>query len=284
MISGRKNEFLITMPSMSWLVIFFVVPTFLVLAMAFRSADPFGGIGTEWTLDSLKSLRNPDYPIIIWRTIWLSVVSTLICIIASIPAAYYISGLQKKYQDFILLLVIVPFWINFLIRIFAWKVFLHPEGLFKQVLVFLHLASPDSLLLYRPEAVLVVIVYSYLPFALLPIYASAEKFDFNLMEAAYDLGASRFQAFLRVYLPGIKTGLFTAIIVVFIPALGSYVIPDIVGGASSEMLGNKIVQRTFVDRNLPHASALSALLALCVIVPAAVALTRKFVKEKQIQR
>jgi spermidine/putrescine transport system permease protein len=276
----RKNEFLLTLPSMGWLMIFFVIPTLLVIAMAFRNSDPYGGIGDQWTLDTIRDLRNPNYPSIIWRTLWLSVVSTIICIVTAIPAGYYISRISKKFQDIILLLIIVPFWINFLIRIFAWKVFLHPEGLFKQILVTLHITSPDTLLLYRPEAVLVVIVYSYLPFALLPIYAAAEKFDFHLMEAAYDLGANRFQAFLRVYIPGIKMGLLTAIIVVFIPALGSYVIPDIVGGPSSEMIGNKIAQRTFIDRNLPHASALSALLTFAVILPAAIALTRKFFKEK----
>ena len=265
---------------MGWLVIFFVIPTFLVIAMAFRNSDPYGGIGDQWTFNTIRDLRNPNYPSIIWRTLWLSVVSTLICIVTAIPASYYISRISKKFQDIILLLIIVPFWINFLIRIFAWKVFLHPEGLFKQVLVALHIASPDTLLLYNPEAVLVVIIYSYLPFALLPIYAAAEKFDFHLMEAAYDLGANRFQAFMRVYLPGIKMGLLTAIIVVFIPALGSYVIPDIVGGPTSEMIGNKIAQRTFIDRNLPHASALSALLTFAVILPAAIALTRKFFKEK----
>lgn len=261
-------------------MIFFVIPTLLVIAMAFRNSDPYGGIGDQWTFDTIRDLRNPNYPSIIWRTLWLSVVSTIICIVTAIPAGYYISRISKKFQDIILLLIIVPFWINFLIRIFAWKVFLHPEGLFKQILVTLHITSPDTLLLYRPEAVLVVIVYSYLPFALLPIYAAAEKFDFHLMEAAYDLGANRFQAFLRVYIPGIKMGLLTAIIVVFIPALGSYVIPDIVGGPSSEMIGNKIAQRTFIDRNLPHASALSALLTLAVILPAAIALTRKFFKDK----
>jgi len=229
----RKNEFLLTLPSMGWLMIFFVIPTLLVIAMAFRNSDPYGGIGDQWTFNTIRDLRNPNYPSIIWRTLWLSVVSTIICIVTAIPASYYISRISKKFQDIILLLIIVPFWINFLIRIFAWKVFLHPEGLFKQILVFLHITSPDTLLLYRPEAVLVVIVYSYLPFALLPIYAAAEKFDFHLMEAAYDLGANRFQAFLRVYIPGIKMGLLTAIIVVFIPALGSYVIPDIVGGPSS---------------------------------------------------
>ncbi|PKL16694.1 MAG: spermidine/putrescine ABC transporter permease [Spirochaetae bacterium HGW-Spirochaetae-5] len=276
----RKNEFLLTLPSMGWLMIFFVIPTLLVIAMAFRNSDPYGGIGDQWTFNTIRDLRNPNYPSIIWRTLWLSVVSTIICIVTAIPASYFISRISKKFQDIILLLIIVPFWINFLIRIFAWKVFLHPEGLFKQILVTLHIAGPDTLLLYRPEAVLVVIVYSYLPFALLPIYAAAEKFDFHLMEAAYDLGANRFQAFLRVYIPGIKMGLLTAIIVVFIPALGSYVIPDIVGGPSSEMIGNKIAQRTFIDRNLPHASALSALLTFAVILPAAIALTRKFFKEK----
>jgi len=276
----KKNELFLTLPSMGWLMIFFVIPTLLVIAMAFRNSDPYGGIGDQWTFDTIRDLRNPNYPSIIWRTLWLSVVSTIICIVTAIPVSYYISRISKKFQDIILLLIIVPFWINFLIRIFAWKVFLHPEGLFKQILVTLHITSPDTLLLYRPEAVLVVIVYSYLPFALLPIYAAAEKFDFHLMEAAYDLGANRFQAFLRVYIPGIKMGLLTAIIVVFIPALGSYVIPDIVGGPSSEMIGNKIAQRTFIDRNLPHASALSALLTFAVLLPAAIALTRKFFKEK----
>jgi len=276
----RKNEFLLTLPSMGWLILFFVIPTVLVIAMAFRNSDPYGGIGDKWTFDTIRDIRNPNYPSIIWRTLWLSVLSTVICIITAIPASYYISRISKKFQDIILLLIIVPFWINFLIRIFAWKVFLHPEGLFKQILVTLHISNPDALLLYRPEAVLVVIVYSYLPFALLPIYAAAEKFDFHLMEAAYDLGANRLQAFVRVYLPGIRMGLITAIIVVFIPALGSYVIPDIVGGPSSEMIGNKIAQRTFIDRNLPHASALSALLTFAVLLPAAIALTRKFFKEK----
>ncbi len=277
---SKKNELFLTLPSAGWLVILFIIPTVLVIAMAFRNADPYGGIGDQWTLNTFRDLRNPNYPAIIWRTFWLSVVSTAICIVTAIPASYYISRLRKKYQDIILLLVIVPFWINFLIRIFAWKVFLHPEGMFKHILVNLHIASQDTLLLYNTWAVLVVIIYSYLPFALLPIYAAAEKFDFHLLEAAYDLGATRRQAFLRVFIPGIRQGLLTAIIVVFIPALGSYVIPDIVGGPSAEMIGNKIAQRTFVDRNLPHASALSALLILAVMLPAAIGLTRRFFKEK----
>jgi spermidine/putrescine transport system permease protein len=169
----------------------------------------------------------------------------------------------------LMLLVIVPFWTSFLIRIFAWKVLLHPEGALKGALVGLGLVSEQAPLLYTPGAVLLVMVYTFLPFAILPIYAAAEKFDFQLLEAARDLGAGRLRAFASVLLPGIRRGLVTAFLVVFIPALGSYVIPDLVGGPGGEMLGNKIAQRVFVDRNLPQASALSALLILAVFVPMA---------------
>jgi spermidine/putrescine transport system permease protein len=115
--------------------------------------------------------------------------------------------------------------------------------------------------------VLLVMVYTELPFAILPIYAAAEKFDFRLIEAAKDLGATSFRAFRSIFLPGIRVGLLTAFLMVFIPSLGSYVIPDIVGGPTSEMIGNKIAQRTFVDRNLPHAAGLSAFLTLAVLLP-----------------
>ena len=170
-------------------------------------------------------------------------------------------------REIFLVLVIVPFWTNFLIRIIAWKVLLHPDGFIKKILVTLSLADANSILLYRPETVLIVLVYSHLPFAILPIYAAAEKFDFSLIEAARDLGASRFQAFRKVFIPGISSGIVAAFIVVLIPSLGSYVIPELVGGASVEMIGSKIAQRSFVDRNLPHASALSALLMLTVFIP-----------------
>jgi len=124
-------------------------------------------------------------------------------------------------------------------------------------------------------------IYTFLPFAILPIYAAAEKFDFRLTEAARDLGASPLSAFLQIFLPGVRRGMVTAILVVFIPALGSYVIPDLVGGPSGEMIGNKIAQRTFVDRNLPHASALSACLMLAVLVPLLLVLMQQTQKRSQ---
>ncbi|MCF7838129.1 MAG: ABC transporter permease [Candidatus Marinimicrobia bacterium] len=264
---GRRAEFWITGPSFGWLLLWFGLPTLAVFLVSFRPADPFGGIGAGWTWATWRSLSNPNYPAIIWRTVWLSVAATALCLLLALPAGYYVARAPRRWRNRLMLLIVIPFWTNFLIRIFAWKVLLHPEGLLKQAGMALGLFTPETQLMYHAGAILLVLVYTYLPFALLPIYAAAERFDYALLEAACDLGSSRLGAFYRVFLPGIRRGLTTAALMVFIPALGSYVIPDLMGGASSEMIGNKIAQRTFVDRNLPHASALSALLSLTVLIP-----------------
>jgi spermidine/putrescine transport system permease protein len=265
--SVRTSEWWITTPSLLWLLILFAVPTLIVFAMAFKPADLQGGIGSGWTLDTLLSLVNPAYPALLWRTLWMSLAATLICLVLAIPTGYAIARAPRRLRQTLLLLVIVPFWTSFLIRIFAWKHILHPDGMVKQVLTFMHVGNPAEPLLYTSGAVLLVMVYTSLPFAILPIYAGAEKFDLHLMEAACDLGCSRWQAFRRVFLPGISRSLFTAFLVTFVPALGSYVIPDVVGGTGNDMLGNKIAQRVFTDRNLPHGAALAVLLTLMVLLP-----------------
>ena len=268
-ISTRKkvNEILLPSPSMIWLILWFVIPTVIVFLMAFKPVDAWGGIGSGWTLQTIRELSNPNYPEIVVRTLALGVGSPLISILIALPLGYYLARVPKKLRDLLLLLIIIPFWTNFLIRIFAWKVLLHAEGPLARFLIFGGVLPQDATLLYNPWAVLAVMVYSYLPFAILPVYAAAEKFDFSLIEAAQDLGATRLQAFFRVFIPGISRGIWTAIIVVLIPALGAYLIPDLVGGTASELIGDKIAQRTFIDRNLPHASALSALLMFVVMIP-----------------
>jgi spermidine/putrescine transport system permease protein len=271
----RLPEFLCTAPSFVWLTALFVVPTALVFAIAFKPPDLYGGVGPGWTLATLRALDNPSYPAVAWRTLWLSAATAALCILLAIPTGYSMARAHPRWRPTLVLLTVVPFWISFLIRVFAWKQLLHPEGPLKHALAAAGLISPKASLLYTPGAVLLVLVYSYLPFAILPVYAAAEKFDFLLFEAAMDLGASRFRAFVSVFLPAIRRGILTAVLVVFIPALGSYVIPDVVGGPTSAMIGNKIAQRTFVDRNLPHASALSALLTLAVLLPLVAAVIRR---------
>jgi spermidine/putrescine transport system permease protein len=279
--SGRSiREILVSFPSLFWLSLFFIIPTLFVFAIALKPANPYGGIGSGWTWDNFRSLASPNYLIVAWRTLWISVLSAAICIILAVPIGYYLARVSARWKGFFLMLIIVPFWTNFLIRVFAWKVLLHPEGVIKKALAFSGLISPQASLLYNAGAVVLVTVYTFLPFTILPIFAAAEKFDFELLEAARDLGARRLQAFTKVFLPGIRRGLITAVLFVFIPALGSYVIPDIVGGPSGEMLGNKIAQRVFVDRNLPQASALSVVLILSVLAPLLTVLVLQRKKEK----
>jgi spermidine/putrescine transport system permease protein len=263
----RRAEWLVSLPTLVWLSLFIVVPTLLVFAVAFRPANPYGGIGRGWTLETVRALWTPGHLAVAWRTLWMSFLTTVLSLALAIPTGYTIARASERWRNRLLMLVVVPFWTSFLVRVFAWKSILHPEGLIKRVLEALGLVGPGTTLLYNPTAVVLVMVYTFLPFTILPIYAAAEKFDFRLVEAARDLGARPFQAFRRVFLPGIRRGLLTATLVVFIPALGSYVIPDLVGGPSGEMLGNKIAQRVFTDRNLPLAAALSAVLVLAVLAP-----------------
>jgi len=263
----RRTEWLVSLPTLVWLSLFVVIPTLLVFVIAFRPANPYGGIGAGWTLETIRALATPSYLAIAWRTVWMSLLTTAICLLLALPAGYTMARAPAHWRNRLLMLVVIPFWTSFLVRVFAWRSLLHPEGPVKKALEAVGLVGPDATLLYHPSAVVLVMVYTFLPFTILPIYAAAEKFDFRLVEAARDLGARPFQSFRKVFLPGIRRGVLTAVLVVFIPALGSYIIPDLVGGPSAEMLGNKIAQRVFSDRNLPHASALSAVLVLAVLAP-----------------
>ncbi len=268
----RAGEWSLTAPSLAWLVALVLLPSLIVFAIALRPADPYGGVGPGWTLAAVRALARPAYAAIAWRTAWLSLATTALCLLLATPAAYTMARAGERWRRRLLLLVVVPFWTSLLVRIFAWKVVLHPDGWLKRALAALHLVEPAATLLYHPGAVLLVMVYTSLPFAILPIYAAAERFDFTLLEAARDLGATPFRAFRLVFVPGIWRGLAGAALLVFIPALGSYVVPDLVGGPGDEMVGNAIAQRVFVDRDLPHAGALSGALTLAVLAPIVAAL------------
>lgn len=266
-MSRRKNEILLTAPTLIWLAVFFVIPSFAMVLVSFRPANADGGIEPGWTLAAWRALADPDYPVILWRTVWLSLVTTVACLALALPIAFLLGRLEGKWRGILLMLVIVPFWTNFVIRVAAWRIILHPEGVVRQALLHPGLIGPDTLLLYNEGAVLLVMIYTHLPFAILPLYAAAERFDYSLLEAARDLGASGFRAVMKIFVPGVSRGLLTAMALVLIPALGSYVIPDLVGGPSDEMIGNKIAQRTLGNRNLPQAATLSIALLAITLIP-----------------
>lgn len=263
----KKQELLATAPSLVWLGVFVFLPFFIILTIAFKPALPAGGIGSGWSFDAIRALADPIYPSLLWRTLWISLLTTVLCLAISLPIAWHMARVSPKWRSLLLLLVIIPFWTNFVIRVFAWQQVLHAEGFLAKSLRAIHLLGENERLLGNAGAVVLVSTYTYLPFAILPLYAATEKFDFHLLDAARDLGARPLRALRSVFLPGIRQGLVTATLVVFIPMLGSYVVPDMVGGTSSQMLGNKIAQRNFNDRNLPQAAALSCALTLLVLAP-----------------
>lgn len=269
MKSRRKLilELSASVPSFMWLALFFIIPLVFIMGTAFRSADPYGNIGSGWTLDSIYKLLNTAYSAVIIRTAGISFVTTLISLILAIPAGYYLARIRKSWRTFAIMMIIVPFWTNMLIRIYAWRSLLGRGGIVERFLSMLNITAHDTSLLYNIYAVVFIQISLFLPFAILPIYAAAEKFDWNLMEAAQDLGAGRLRSFFTVFLPGISGGIITAILLVFIPALGTYIVPDIVGGATAEMIGNKIAQRILIDRNLPEASAFAGAMFAAMILP-----------------
>lgn len=269
----RIRELLGTAPSFLWLTAFVLLPVIMIFAIAFKPTLPGGEVGEGWSLDAVKALLDPSYPVLLWRTIWVSAVVTALCVAVSLPVAYAMARLSPAWRARLLLLVIVPFWTNFVIRVFAWQQVLHAQGWLAEGLRTIGFLGENDRLLGNAFAVVLVSVYTYLPFGILPLFAAAEKFDFALLDAARDLGAKAFRTFTYVFIPGIRQGIITAIVVIFIPMLGSYVVPDMVGGTDSQMIGNKIAQRNFSDRNLPQAAALSAALTLLVMVP--MALKRK---------
>lgn len=260
----RLNEATLTLPSLGWLLAFFLLPALFVAVIAFKPYDFHAtmGIGEGWSFGSIRSVIDRDYPRIVWRTAWVSVATTAACILLGIPMAYHMARASARTRSTVLMLTVVPFWTSFIIRIFAWMQVLHTDGALKQFLVTLGLMAPDAALMYNMRAVLLVMVYTSLPFAILPLYAAAEKFDFQLMDAAMDLGATRFRAVLATFIPGIRSGILFATLMVLVPNLGCYVASEVIGGTDCMLLGNRIKECAVDFRNLPYACALSLFLML----------------------
>jgi ABC-type spermidine/putrescine transport system permease subunit I len=261
----RLAEWLLTAPSLLWLAVFFALPTGLILTAAFRPTDLHGGLGSGWSLDAVRAVADPSLLPLAWRTLWLSATATGACLLLALPVGCCVARLPRQRQGWVLLLIVLPFLTNFLIRVFAWKSLLHPDGALTRGLQNCGWLAADGMLLYRDGAVLAVLVYVHLPFAILPVYAAAEKFDFGLLEAARDLGAGPWRAFWRVLVPGVRGGITAGALLVFTGCLGQYVVPQLVGGTDQEMIGNRIVQRVFSDRNLPEAAALAGLLLVALL-------------------
>lgn len=251
-----RRGFFISLPAYAYLVIFFAIPLGLVLVYSFASRSSTGRTVLEdWNLESYRRLFSDLVLEISARSFILALVTTLICLVVSYPFAYYIATRSPRVRNLLLVLVMIPFWSNFLVRTYAWRVILGSDGVLSQISQ--ALGGDEVRVLFTIWAVLIGLVYGYLPFMVLPLYAAIERLDWSLVEAARDLYANGFTAFRKVTLPLSMPGVVAGSILVFIPSLGAYVTPAILGGGRQTILGDYIVSQFLTARNWPFGSALS---------------------------
>jgi spermidine/putrescine transport system permease protein len=259
-------------PGILWVSVFLLAPLAAVAAIAFLTRGPYGEIGTPATLQNYRRLAGfgifgfePLYPLIILRSLLLAAGTTIACIVTAFPLAFFIAALPARFKNIALTLVIVPFWTNLLIRTYAWQILFAPEGPLARLAAGLDLIPAGEALYPGTFAVSIGMLCAYVPFLVLPLYTSVEKLDWSIAEAAMDLGADGPRVFRHAILPQVMPGLMAGVILVFIPATGQFVIPDLLGGAKTALLGNAIQQQFGPSRDWPFGSAL-ALVGMAVVL------------------
>ncbi len=252
-------------PGLFWLTVFFLVPLLIVFVYSFLERGLYGGVQLKFTLESYRRFFDPLYLNIFKRTFVLSILTTIICLLIGYPMAYAIAR-SGKWKDLLLFMVILPFWTSLLVRTYAMIFLMRDTGLINTWLLDLGILKQPLTLLYTEQAVLVGLVYGSLPFMILPVYASIEKLDLSLLEAAEVLGARPVARFFRVTVPLTLPGIIAGSLLVFIPALGSFLGPDLMGGAKHMMIGNLVQNQFGAARNWPFGSAISFMLMAVVLI------------------
>jgi putrescine transport system permease protein len=270
------QRFTIAMPYL-WLLVFFLAPFAIILKISL--ADPIiaqppftpffddaGGISA--TADNYAFLLTDKlYAITYLKSVFMAAVATLLCLALGFPMAYGIARAGESSRNLLLLLIILPFWISFLLRVYAWMGLLNNYGVINNLLVWLHVIDKPIAFMYTDFAIYVGLVYSYLPFMVLPLYATLERMNLDLVEAAQDLGATPSQAFRDITWPLARPGVIAGCLLVFIPAMGEYVIPYLLGGPESLLIGRVLFDEFFVNRDWPLASSVAIILLLLLVVP-----------------
>src|SRR5918911_4089523 len=252
-------------PVTLWLGLFFLVPLLFILAYSFGTSGVYGGITLGFNPGNYLKVFDPLYLKIVARTLIIALTNTLLCLLLGYPLAYFIAFKGGRRKNALILLVMIPFWTSLLLRAYAWVVILGGNGIANRILQFLHITDHPLDLIFTPQAVTMGMVYSYLPFMILPLYAALERFDVRLKEAAHDLGASRWQAFWRITFPLSMPGVIAGSILVFIPSAGEFVIPDLLGGGRTVLIGNLIQQQFLAARDWSFGSALAIMLAALLV-------------------
>lgn len=264
----RASLLVLLFPATGWLLLFFILPLLIVLLYSFLERGTYGGITWSFTVSNYQQLTKEIYWGILWQSLGLALVTTAACLLIGYPLAFFIATQPPRWRSALLLLIIIPFWTNFLVRTYAWIVLLRTEGVVNVLLQSLHLINEPLTLLFTPFAVAIGLIYGYLPFMVLPLYSTLERFDFSLVQAAQDLGANDLRTFWQVVLPLTMRGVVAGSLLVFIPSVGAFITPNILGGAKTMMLGNLIQNQFLQARNWPFGSTISVVLMVIVLIPA----------------
>ncbi len=276
--AAARRRWLLLAPALTILVFAASGPLLITLVYSFLAPGAFGGVEWEFSTDAWFNVIlqrdifedtlgwSDAHLSIFWRSVKLSLMTTLVCLILGFPTAYFIATRPKSQRELWMLLIIIPFWTNLLIRTFAILELIRNEGTVNSVLIGLGVIDEPIQMLFTEFAIIIGMVYVYLPLMVLPIYASMERLNFSLVEAGYDLYATRFQVLRRVILPLVKPGVIAGSILVFVPSLGAYVTPRVMGGGNQLMIGNLIELQFGQGRNWPLGAALSITLLAIVMV------------------
>ena len=260
---------LLSTPMIVWTLLFVGATIVYIVALSFLKRSPDGfGVLPEFTLENYAKLFNANYARVFWNTIVLGLETTALCVLIGYPFGYFMGRATKRWRTVLMLLVIVPFWTNALIRVYGWRILLVGNGPINQALMALGLIERPLQLLNTRGAVLLGMVYALLPFMILPTYTSVEKMDWSLVDAGRDMGARPWKVFLTVTLPLTAPGLLTGCVLVFVPSLALFFMSDLLGGPSDLLIGNLVQDQLFTSRDWPFAAALSVLLLLisCLIM------------------
>lgn len=264
----KRRGGLLALPAILWLAIFFIIPLLFVVAISFMTRGARGAfISPEFTVDNYIRIFSPTYFSVFVDSVLIALLTTVICLVSGYPLAFFVATRKRRWSaNLALFLVILPFWTNFLVRTYAWRLILGNEGIINGLLMSLGIIQEPIQLMFTDFAVQIGLVYGFLPFMVLPIYATIERFDFRLVEAANDLGANDLRAFLRVVLPLTMPGVIAGCILVFIPAIGSFITPELLGGNQGLMIGT-LIQRQFGGTgNWPLGAAASVVMMVIVML------------------
>jgi spermidine/putrescine transport system permease protein len=267
--AGRQSKgtlAILLTPGVFWLITFFVLPLLMVLVVSFSKRSLLGVVDYSFNLENYcRVFSDITYLRILGRSVSLAAVNTVLCLLLAYPFAFYIARQTPQRQKILIFLVMVPFWTNFLIRTYALMFIIRDSGLINSWLLNLGVIDEPLQVLFTYTAVRLGMLYGYLPFAVLPLYASIEQLDFNYVQAAQDLGANGVRVFLRIILPLTMPGVVAAAIITFIPALGDYITPDLMGGGNTFLVGNLLQQQFMTVRDWPFGSALGIVLMTMVL-------------------